>query len=594
MEHDSTGGFRMNTTTHWNFFKDHSGRLASVIGANALANIPQGIFNIFLYLIIMQLTLPVFTSGEMNFALLRWYFWGYAGVFILYIALSIWSQTNNYVQAYSMASELRLKLGDRLRQFSLSFFKQHDPGDIGARLLGDVQKAELIISRVLPDIAAVAIVPLMLIVFLFCVNAMLAGFMLTSVLVAGIFLVVARKVIRVLGQRHVKAITEASSRILEYFRTVKLLKAYNMTGARFGTMKNAMWHLKKMSFRTEVVTGIPVQIFLFCLDTGYLATLFVGVHLCAKGSLAAQYLFPFAVMGYYFYESVKLLGPMLVELQYASISTKRIGEIFDVELPSYNERKALPEETHLSFNNVRFAYRGRDVLQDISCHLPERSMTALVGPSGAGKTTLTSLIARFWDVQAGEVRIGGVPLTELEPDTLLTQFSMVFQDVYLFNDTIANNIRVGRKNASAEDIRKAARLARCDDFIMQLPEQYDTLVSEAGNSLSGGEKQRISIARAILKDAPIVILDEATASLDPENEAEIQNALENLIRDKTIVVIAHQLKSIERADQILVLDGGTIVERGTHPDLIEAKGLYCRLWEEQQKARGWKMEISKN
>ena len=584
----------MNNAKDWNFFKDHSGRLAFTIGANVLANVPQGIFSIFLYLIIMQLTLPVFTNGEIDFALLWRCFWGYAGVFILYIALSIWSQTNNYVQAYTLSSELRLKLGDKLRQLSLSFFKQHDPGDIGARLLGDVQKAELIISRVLPDIAAVTIVPLMLIVFLICVNAALAGLMLVSVLVAGIFLVVARKVIRVLGQKHVNAITEASSRILEYFRTVKLLKSYNMTGARFGTMKDAILHLKKMSFRTEAVTGIPVQIFLFCLDAGFLGTLFAGVHMCANGNLAVHYLFPFAVMGYYFYESVKSLGPMLVELRYASISTSRIGEIFDAELPSYNERKALPEETHLSFDSVRFAYRGKDVLRDINCHLPERSMTALVGPSGAGKTTLTSLLARFWDVQAGEIRIGGVPVTELKPDALLTQFSMVFQDVYLFNDTIANNIRVGRKGASDEDMRKAARLARCDDFIMDLPEKYDTLVSEGGHSLSGGEKQRISIARAILKDAPIVILDEATASLDPENEAEIQNALQNLIRDKTIVVIAHQLKSIECADQILVLDCGTIVEKGTHPELIEASGLYRRLWEEQQKARGWKMKISKN
>jgi ATP-binding cassette subfamily B protein len=217
-------------------------------------------------------------------------------------------------------------------------------------------------------------------------------------------------------------------------------------------------------------------------------------------------------------------------------------------------------------------------------------LTALVGMSGSGKTTLTSLIARFWDVRLGTVRLGGVPVTELEPDKLLSQLSMVFQDVYLFNDTIANNIRVGKKNASMEELKRAAKLACCDRFIADLPDGYDTLVSEGGSSLSGGEKQRLSIARAILKDAPIVILDEATASLDPENEAEIQQAFENLVREKTIIVIAHQFKAIEHADQILVLDGGTIVERGTHDQLLESGGLYWRLWREQQRARGWKMK----
>lgn len=219
-------------------------------------------------------------------------------------------------------------------------------------------------------------------------------------------------------------------------------------------------------------------------------------------------------------------------------------------------------------------------------------MTALVGMSGSGKTTMTSLIARFWDVQAGKVCLGGVPVTELEPDKLLTKLSMVFQDVYLFNDTIANNIRVGKKGVNMEEIKRAAKLACCHSFIENLPDGYDTLVSEGGSSLSGGEKQRISIARAILKDAPIVILDEATASLDPENEADIQEAFENLVREKTIIVIAHRFKSIEHADQILVLDQGTIIEQGTHKELLTLDGLYSRLWKEQQKARGWKMRVA--
>jgi ATP-binding cassette subfamily B protein len=219
-------------------------------------------------------------------------------------------------------------------------------------------------------------------------------------------------------------------------------------------------------------------------------------------------------------------------------------------------------------------------------------MTALVGLSGSGKSTMINLIARFWDVQSGSISIGGVPVKELNPDLLLSRISMVFQDVYLFNDTIANNIRVGKQYATLEEIKKAARLARCDEFIEKLPQGYDTIVSEGGSSLSGGERQRISIARAILKDAPIVLLDEATASLDPENEAVIQEALENLVRGRTLIVIAHRFKSIENADQILVLDDGKISESGTHDLLVSGGGLYQRLWMMQQQAGGWKMRSS--
>jgi ATP-binding cassette subfamily B protein len=586
----SKGGFGMKNKKQWDFFKDNSTRLIGVMAANLVTNILPGVFEVILYLLIVQLTLAVLTDKPVNWALLVRYCWWYGGAFLLYVFFSMGSQTLNYVQAYTISSDLRLKLGEKLRKFSLRFFKENDPGDVAARLLGDVQKAELIIARILPDLVAAIIAPAILGVFLAWVNAGLTKIIIVSVIIAGIFLIMSRKIIGILGQKHVQTVVEASSRILEYCRTVKLLKSYNMTGERFATMDQALLRLKRISFRAEVLTAIPIQIFLFCLDAGYLVMLWAAVRGCATGGLSVQNLIAFAVIGHYFYEAVKSLGPMLVELGYVSISTKRIGEILKTEEPSYNELKDLPAACHINFDNVYFGYGGQDVLKGISCDIPERALTALVGMSGSGKTTLTSLIARFWDVRFGTVRLGGVPVTELEPDKLLSQLSMVFQDVYLFNDTIANNIRVGKKNASMEEIKRAAKLACCDRFIADLPDGYDTLVSEGGSSLSGGEKQRLSIARAILKDAPIVILDEATASLDPENEAEIQQAFENLVRKKTIIVIAHQFKAIEHADQILVLDGGTIVERGTHDQLLESGGLYWRLWREQQRARGWKMK----
>ena len=579
---------------NWSFFKENSKRLMSVFGANLASDILPGVSYIFLYLIVMQLTIPVLSGQQISYTTLWRYFIWYAGVFILYILLSMWSQTKTNVEAYTMSSELRMAMGDKLRRLSLSYFKQNDPGDIASRLLSDVQKAETIIARILPDMTTALIAPVILIVFLAAINAALAGIILLSIVLAGIFLFIARKTISVLGRKHVKTVVETSSRILEYFKTIKLLKSYNLTGERFETMNDAMLRLKKISFRTEVWAAIPIQIFLFCLDAGYLITLFAAVKICAAGSLSVQGLFSFAFIGYFLFETVKSLGPQLVELKYVSLSIKRIGEIFEAEEPPYNELKQPSDTNSITFDNVNFSYGGGDVLNRVSCKIPERSMTALTGMSGSGKTTMTSLIARFWDVQSGEIRIGGIPLKEIDPDKLLTRLSMVFQDVYLFNDTVANNIGVGKKEASMDEIKRAAKLASCDAFIEALPDGYDTLVSEGGNSLSGGEKQRISIARAILKDAPIVILDEATASLDPENEAEIQTAFENLVKEKTVIVIAHQFKSIEHADNILVLDKGTIAEQGTHRELTKSNGLYSKLWKQQQKARGWKMEKSES
>lgn len=575
----------------WSFVKDNKKRLGIVAIANLITNLMPGVFNIILFQIVINLTVPVLTGTNIDYNVLKQFCWFYIGAFIIYIILSMWSQTINYIEAYTMSSDLRLKLGDKLRKLSLSFFKQHDPGDVSSRILSDVQKTETIIARILPDMVAAAIAPIILISFLAYINAKLASVVLFTTVFAGIFLFLARKIIGTLGQKHVKTVVDTSSRIREYFLTIKLLKSYNLIGERFEKMDEAMLRLKKASFRAEVWTAIPIQIFLFCLDVGYLLMLLLGVRMCTTGNMPVRDLLSFAVLGYFLYEALKSLGPVLVELRYIKISIKRIAEIFETDEPVYNILRKLPDKNNIQFKNVYFGYGNEDVLRNINCNIPEQSMTALVGMSGSGKTTIASLLARFWDVHSGEITIGGISVTEFEPDRLLSKISMVFQDVYLFNDTVANNIRVGKKKASMEEIKKAARLANCHKFIENLPNGYNTIVSEGGKSLSGGEKQRISIARAILKDAPIVILDEATSSLDPENESDIQKAINNLVREKTIIVIAHQFKAIENADQILVLDKGTIMQRGKHEDLIAKKGLYHKLWKEQQKARGWKMRV---
>jgi len=296
----------------------------------------------------------------------------------------------------------------------------------------------------------------------------------------------------------------------------------------------------------------------------------------------------FLILGTRVYEPLIQAFIFLAELNYFQISVDRIEDLRKTPALTGSNPDIKPERFDIAFEHVSFRYLDTDVLKDITLTIPERSLVAFVGPSGSGKTTMTRLIARFWDVSEGGIRLGGHDIRIYDPDDVLAAVSMVFQDVYLFNDTILNNIRIGKKDATMDEIIAAAKKARCHEFVDRLSNGYETMVGEGGSTLSGGEKQRISIARAILKDAPIVLLDEATASLDPENELYIQEAIDGLVKEKTVVMIAHRLNTVVHADQIVVLEDGSIVEKGTHDKLMRAEGLYRRMWDEQQKVRAWR------
>jgi ATP-binding cassette subfamily B protein len=325
------------------------------------------------------------------------------------------------------------------------------------------------------------------------------------------------------------------------------------------------------------------------LDLGYAALLVYGAYLLAKGEILVPVFVLFLVIGYKFFEPLFNFGLFSSEMRYMNIAGKRIVEVMETRPLPESLRPRVPDRFGITFDRVRFGYNAdRAILDGVSFTMPERGMTALVGPSGSGKTTVTSLIARFWDVEEGSIRIGDVDVRDIPDEERNALFSVVFQDVYLFQDSILNNIRVGKKDAAKEEIVAAAKIAQCHAFIEQMDEGYETQVGEGGVTLSGGERQRISIARALLKNAPIVILDEATASLDPENELSIQKAISALIREKTVVVIAHRLKTVTGADTILVLDNGRVREQGRHAELLENNGLYARLWNEQQASGGWK------
>ncbi|PIE52031.1 hypothetical protein CSA37_08710 [Candidatus Fermentibacteria bacterium] len=573
----------------WSIYSEDPRRVMSLMGGSFISNIPRGFFMGFVFVLVVQLATPVLMGSEPDIQVLKKYTLMYSATFAVYFLLSLWSQTNNYIQAYRISTGVRLKLGDKLRKLSLGFFKSHDPGDVTARILHDVTKAEHTLSHTMPDIVTAIVVPVMLGSFLLVLVPEITAVLIGGTLFSALFIVIARAIIAKLGAKHIESITETSSRILEYAGTVQLLKSFNLTGKGFTTLDKSMLKLKKLSFQAEVFTGIPVQIALFILDLSYLAALAAGIPMVASDSLSVPDFFSFAILGYYFLGPVKLLWTMLVLLRLAKTSSSRIAEVFST--PELDSSPVTAEESGggIEFKDVSFSYGDNPVLKNVTCSIPEGKLTALVGHSGSGKTTMVNLIARFWDVDSGVIEVDGKPLSKTPPELLMNKLSMVFQDVYLFNDTVAGNIRVGNRDATMAEVIAAAKLARCHDFIMELPDGYHTMVSEGGRSLSGGEKQRISIARAILKDAPIILLDEATASLDPENEAEIQKAFENLTRGRTIVVIAHRFSTIRNAHSILVLNEGGIAEQGTHDELVQLGGIYASLWEEQQRTAGWKL-----
>lgn len=414
------------------------------------------------------------------------------------------------------------------------------------------------------------------------------------VVLAFIFLFIFLKVIKYFGEKQLKSRNAAVSRMMEYLLGIKVLKAYNQTGNRFQRMEKSFDKLKEDSIKLEGIPGPLVMVYFAFLEIGFLAILFFGLQFLENGTLSIPIFFLFLIVGYGFFEPLKILSEFMGEMRYMNMAADRVVETLNTKvLPEPLDDKII-ERYDIEFEDVTFKYQDADVIKDMSLHIPERSITALVGPSGSGKTTITSLIARFWDVDSGQIKIGGRNIKDVKNEHLLSYMSMVFQDVYLFNDTIYNNIKVGNPQATREDIFEAARQANCHEFIQKLPDGYDTMVGEGGSTLSGGEKQRISIARAILKDAPIILLDEATASLDPENEGKIQEAIRELVKSKTVVVIAHRMYSVSDADQIIVIEKGKVAEQGKHQELLENNGTYRHLWDEQQRAHGWKFGSSNN
>jgi ATP-binding cassette subfamily B protein IrtB len=511
------------------------------------------------------------------------------GSMLVRMVLRYWFVVLESGTGYEICERERIALGERLRHLPMRFFSEGNLGRITSVVTVDLPFVEELgmdaLDKVISGLAAALIGAVMLLVIDWRIG------LITVVVFSAAFLIfqrlerVCRRQLPIRQEQQAKLV----SAVLEYVRGIPVIKAFNMGGARAKAVKEAIESTRDHAVDFELQSVNPVLWYRAYFAVGTAVTVLAAALFAINGMLPI----PTAVMVFIFifflYMPVQAFTNLSSQIRIMEAALDRYEELKAVELMEDTGKETAPERQDIAMKDVRFSYGEAQVLDGVSFTAPEKSVTALVGPSGGGKTTIANLIVRFWDVQGGSVEIGGVNVRDIAYDSLLGRISMVFQNVYLFNDTIRNNIRFGRPGASEEEIIEAARKARCHDFIMALPEGYDTLAGEKGDRLSGGEKQRISIARAILKDAPIILLDEATASVDPDNEDDIQRAIGELIRDKTLIIIAHRLSTVQNARQILVVDDKRIVERGTHPELLEQKGRYFELWKHRERARGWKI-----
>lgn len=484
----------------------------------------------------------------------------------------------------------RIQMGEHLRRLSMGFFNNRDAGDLSTVLLRDYTEIENLSQQILPQIATILIRYAFAVIILsaFDWRMMLAVFAVIPIALPFAFL-------SYRSMSHVSADLqrsrqEAASGILEYVGGIQTLRAFHMAGERFESLKTSLNHQRKEAIRLETRSAAPLGMLgRFVLNSGIALVMLIGAALLMDEALSPFYYIVFLIMTLTLYDPMLLLFTFIADFSRTTRSGKRIETLFAEKPLSEPAVGKCPMHMNLEFSHVSFSYGEKEVLHNLSLCFPEKSVTALVGPSGSGKSTITRLAARFWDVTSGEIRLGGVPLQDMKMEELLSHISMVFQDVYLFHDTIEGNIRMGKPNATQEEIYNAAKAAACHDFIISLPNGYQTIVGEGGSTLSAGEKQRISIARAILKDTPIILLDEATASLDSKNEVLIQQAISSLVEEKTVIMIAHRLQSVYNADNIIVLEEGVMVEQGNHEVLLEKEGLYARLWKEQNQAEAWQI-----
>lgn len=490
---------------------------------------------------------------------------------------------------YNAAANKRIEIAQHLRYLPMGYFNKNSLGSITSvatntmENLGDVATRVVMMST--QGILNTALIIVMLLCFDFRIGLIAAAGVILFFVVNSLLQKAGDK----LSAEKVESDQKLVSEIMEYVQGIAEVKSYNLFGKQTKKLNKAIDNNVKVNTEMEFafIPYMTIQNIITKLTGAVM--MFVSVLLYLNGSMSLMICIGMTICAFMLYSSLEQAGSYSALLRTIDICIDKAQKILDLDTMDIDGKDIIPQNYDIDVNNIEFSYDKRKIIDGISLHIPQKTTTAVVGPSGGGKSTLCNLISRFWDVDGGNIRLGGIDVREYSMDSLMKNFSFVFQNVYLFADTIANNIAFGRENATREEIVTAAKKACCHDFIMSLPDGYDTVIGEGGASISGGEKQRISIARAIMKNAPIIILDEATANVDPENEKELVEAIDALTKEKTIIMIAHRLKTVHNADQIVVVDSGKIAQLGTHTQLMQEGGIYKNFVNARQQAAGWKI-----
>lgn len=490
---------------------------------------------------------------------------------------------------YFMAADRRISIADRLKSVPMGFFSSNSLGQISGVCTTVVSSIETMVPMVLVNILGGLITSVV-----FALLILIFDWRIGLIALAGIALYLCavsamEKKSALIADDTQKSQTTLIEAVLENVQGMSVIKSFNLTGKGDKKLQNALEYNRKSNLAVEQVMTPYTAIQEFILQLAGVGMMLAAILCWKNGTMTLADALMTLVVSFLVFSQIKLFGMGVSMLRLAAAAIDRTVATEQMPRMDENGKTLAPESHEIAFDHVSFSYEKKPILQDITVTLPDKTTTAVIGPSGSGKTTFCNLIARFWDVDSGSVRIGGHDVRDYTLESLMDQISVVFQNVYLFADTIENNIKFGCPNATHEQVVAAAKAACCDDFIDALPDGYETVIGEGGASLSGGEKQRISIARAMLKNAPIVILDEATANVDPENEDRLQKAIEALTRDKTIIMIAHRLKTVRHADQILVIDHGRIVQQGKHEELITQPGIYAEFVGGKKQAVEWKL-----
>ena len=490
---------------------------------------------------------------------------------------------------YNASAFMRIKIAEHLRYLPMGYFNSNSIGEISSVTTNTMEMLGDIASRVVMLTTQGILETTMIIVMILIFDYRIGLVSIAGVLVFFIINAAMQNAGKNDSEKKIQCDTELISQIMEYVQGISEVKSYNLLGKQAKCLNDANEACAEINTKMEllfvpyhflqgVVTKITGTVIVMCSAAFYI-----------NGTMSTVNAIGMTIAAFILYSSLETAGNYSSLLHIVSVCVDKANEILALDTMDIDGKDIKPENHNIRLDHISFSYDKRKIIDDVSLLIPEKTTTAIVGPSGGGKSTLCNLIARFWDVDEGKVTLGGVDVKDYSMNSLMNNFAFVFQTVYLFADTIENNIKFGRQDATHEEVVMAAKKACCHEFIMQLPDGYNTVIAEGGATLSGGEKQRISIARAIMKDAPVIILDEATANVDPENEKELMEAIDALTKEKTIIMIAHRLKTVQHADQIVVIDKGHIVQKGNHEQLMKQNGIYKKFVNAREQAVSWKI-----